>query len=203
MFDGFDEYRSGSNKYIDAAIKKESLGHCRILLTSRNTSQLSDPYQGGGTDNSIRDCMDIEMVIKGFDERSTEDYAAKFLSLSDSRSDKKAAMDEANKLYQKVMEIDGLQHSSGISSLIKVPLFNQMLCVLSRGKDPLPETKGGVLLAFIKRSVDRESLKKTGMKQRLDLNTILKKLGQVAWESLQQLGRDSQQLLISEVCNIF
>ncbi len=202
MLDGHDDYKVGTNRFIDAVIKKEQLGNCRIIVTSRNTTQLSD----------VKSYMDIETVIHGFDWFSTFRYAARLFCKSESRADKEAAIEEAKELVKKVMELDGhpcdddyyflniFVPQSGLSDLIRIPLFNQMLCVLSRGQTPLPKTKGGVILAFIKRSIYRENLKTSEEKRSHDyIETILEKLGYEAWKTLKQ---DSSRITLTEVGKI-
>ena len=53
-------YKTGQNTDIDAAIKKESLWNCWMILTSRETEQIKD----------VKEYMDAEAEIHCFDENN-------------------------------------------------------------------------------------------------------------------------------------
>ena len=55
LIDGHDEYKTGRNTDIDEAIKKELLGDCWMILTSRETSDI----------DSLKEYMDAEVQIRG------------------------------------------------------------------------------------------------------------------------------------------
>ena len=69
LIDGHDEYKTGLNIDIDAAIKKESLWNCWIILTSRETEQIKE----------IKEYMDAEAELEGFDENNVKEYITKYL----------------------------------------------------------------------------------------------------------------------------
>ena len=60
LFDGYDEYRKGTNTDIDNAIT-DSLGSCFILVTSRPGEYMKKPD---------RDQMDGEVQITGFSDEA-------------------------------------------------------------------------------------------------------------------------------------
>ena len=73
ILDGYDEYKPGSNQQIDDAIIKDDLPDSCIILTSRETKELP----------IIRDYMDAEAEITGFDEERVQEYVTKFLGSSE------------------------------------------------------------------------------------------------------------------------
>ena len=69
ILDGHDEYQPGTNSDIDYFIKKEYLRNCGIVLSSRETDRLPE----------IREYMDTEVEITGFDEDGVKEYATRYL----------------------------------------------------------------------------------------------------------------------------
>ena len=69
ILDGHDEYKPGTNRYIDDAIRKKRLRHCWIVVTSRENKDLP----------SLRDYFDVEAELLGFDKENIEEYITKYL----------------------------------------------------------------------------------------------------------------------------
>ena len=69
ILDGHDEYKPGTNRDIDAAIRKKRLRHCWIVVTSRENKDLP----------SLRDYIDAEAELMGFDKARVEEYITKYL----------------------------------------------------------------------------------------------------------------------------
>ncbi len=185
LLDGHDEYKAAVNKDIDDAIKRDSLGHCCIILTSRTSRQLID----------VRKYMDIEVEILGFDRETAEIYAGKYLG----------STSKAKTLIAHIHDMDTDQpprHKSiddfySMAGLTRLPILLQMLCVLDQGKHTLPDTKAGIIYSLIERSIRRSALKSTGRMLCQEIKMVLQRLGKAAWESLR---KDTQQLLITKVC---
>ena len=185
MLDGHDEYKVGVNKEIDDAIKRDSLGHCCIILTSRTSRQLID----------VRKYMDIEVEILGFDKETAENYAGKYLG----------STSKAKTLIDKIHDMDADQpprHRSidefySLAGLTRLPILLQMLCVLDQGKYSLPDTKAGIIYSLIERSIRRSALRSTETMLSQEIKIVLQRLGKAAWESLR---KDTQQLFITKVC---
>ena len=143
VFDGYDEYKKGTNSAIDAAISGKR-GNSFVLVTSR------PDYM----DKKDRGKLDGEIQIKGLSDeniaRCTENY------LGD-----KAESQNLTEAAEK----------SGIQDLLRIPIILLMLCILSRDrrslpvKSPLPETKTDILVEIIKLYVKR-ALEKRGLKQK-------------------------------------
>ena len=77
LFDGHDEYTPGTNQCIDSAITKDSLADCWIILTSRETKQLIP----------LREYMNAEAEIKGFDSEGVREYMMKCLGSTEKQTD--------------------------------------------------------------------------------------------------------------------
>ncbi len=174
------------NEEIDEIIQRDQLGHCCVVLTSRTSDQL----------RNVRKYMDLEVDILGFDEKTAEIYAGKYLG------DHK----KAETLMKKVNDIDNknLMYSlennlSTLQTLVQLPILLQMLCVLNEGPQSLPETKGEIIEAMVQRTIQRSAIRVSGKRMKLDTEAILQRLGKAAWDSLKQ---KSQQLLITKVCII-
>ena len=143
IFDGYDEYKKGTNSDIDATISGKR-GNSFVLVTSR------PDY----IDKKDRGKLDGEIQIKGLSDeniaRCTENY------LGD-KAESKNLTEAAEK--------------SGIQGLLRIPIILLMLCILSRDrrslpvKSPLPETKTDILVEIIKLYVKR-ALEKSGLKQK-------------------------------------
>ncbi len=180
LLDGHDEYKVGTNTEIDEAIQKDLYGSCCIVITSRTSLQLID----------IRKYMDMEVDILGFDEKTAQIYARKYLNDTQKATD----------LIAKIKTIESpksISNSpSSLQTLTKLPILLQMLCVLHQGKAALPDSKGGIIDALIRRSIQRSALKTSGKKLTGDIFEVLQRLGKAAWESLTQ---DTKQLIIPEV----
>ena len=69
LLDGHDEYKPGSNADIDTVITRCSLRSCCVIITSRETNELP----------KIRQFMDAEAEIVGFDNARVEEYITKYL----------------------------------------------------------------------------------------------------------------------------
>ena len=113
IFDGLDEYKIGTNQYIDEAITKDSLPDCWIIVTSRETKELA----------MIRDYMDAEAEITGFDEERVKEYVTKFLGNRD-RCDELLEVALKSKLINvedqsenTISSIDNISQDSGIEDI--------------------------------------------------------------------------------------
>ena len=143
IFDGYDEYKKGTNSAIDAAISGKK-GSSFVLVTSR------PDYM----DKKDRGKLDGEIQIKGLSveniARCTENYLG---DKAESKNLTEAAI------------------KSGIYDLLRIPIILLILCILSRDrrslpvKSPLPETKTDILVEIIKLYV-RRALEKSGLKQK-------------------------------------
>ncbi len=186
LLDGHDEYKAGLNEEIDEVIQKDRLGHCCVVLTSRTSDQLPD----------VRDYMDLEVEILGFDEKTAEIYAGKYLGdeqKAETLMKKINDIDTKNSLYA----MDAMENNpSRLQTLVQLPILLQMLCVLNEGEQSLPESKGGIIGAIVERTIQRSAIRSSGKKVTLNVNAVLQKLGKAAWDSLK--GR-SRQLLIAKV----
>ena len=74
LLDGYDEYTAGTNKALDKAIES-GIGNCFTILTSRPGTDSGDKTY---VSKEIRDKMDGEVRIEGFNEESKKRFCAEY-----------------------------------------------------------------------------------------------------------------------------
>ena len=202
LMDGHDDYKTGINSDIDMAIEKRNLWNCWLILTSRETEQIKN----------IKDCMDAEVVINGFDEKNTEAYLVKYLSSEENKV----------KLLKQAV-CNGLCHQHFVAvvdddddddddeeeeeftirwnyGLLSIPILLNMTCVLFLSNFNLPSTRTGILQAIVDRLINREAIRNRGQKAVDLLEQVLIKLGKLAWQGLK---RPNQKLLFDKASKPF
>ncbi len=184
LFDGYDEYKKGSNSHIDNVLtKRGSVPNCCVLVSSRDTKDIGE----------LRQSMNREAQIAGFDPERVVEYITKFLG---------------NEYLCLLLIQNAIK--CGIAGriwpydcgIMKIPMFLHMICVLFQRKIPIPGTKTGVVAAFVQGSTDWEAIPRAEAKrdeERKDtLDEALRKLGKVAWERLKEKRKS---LLFTKVSN--
>ena len=183
LMDGHDEYKTGINSDIDKAIERRNLWNSWLILTSRETEQIKD----------IKDYMDAEAVINGFDKKNIKAYMVKYLG---SKDDRKKLLDQAaRKGLCEAYEVDGEILCCDVG-MLAIPILLNMICVLFLCNLTLPSTRSGILQAIVDRLIDRESIRMRGKKAVDRLEQTLIKLGKLAWEGL---NRPEKKLLFDKV----
>ena len=182
LFDGYDEYKKGTNSAIDDAITN-TIGNCFVIITSR---------PGDYMEKSDVDQLDGEIAITGLSQENIVKCATGYLqSPMASDCENKTAENECMKLVEQAREI-------GIYGLLKIPIILLMVCILYSSSNTLPDTKTDIVWAIIKMCMDRSTLRLLGKKssQIENLDEMLLILGELSWLALQ---RDTKQLLINKV----
>ena len=182
LFDGYDEYKKGTNAAIDDAITN-TIGNCFVIVTSR---------PGDYLEKSDVDKIDGEIQITGLSEENIVKCATRYLqSLLVSHSDRKSAENASGNLIQQA-------RNAGIDELLRIPIILLMVCVLFSNEQSLPNTKTGIVWEIIKMCMDRSTLKHMGLKWNdiHKINEMLFILGELSWMALQ---KDTKQLLIRKV----
>ena len=170
LLDGHDEYKCGINENIDKAITKDYLRNCWIVLTSRESKELS----------VIRDHMDAEAEITGFNQLGREIYISKFLG-----SEEKTA--ELLKMLRRTLrQTDNVYEIPEAPEILRIPFLVHMICVLYSRKACLPKTKTGILDAMVDRCLDWEAIRKSGKKREASVKDAVIRLGKLAMEGLQR-----------------
>ena len=185
LIDGHDEYKTGCNSDVDAALRKEHLWNCWMILTSRETEQIKE----------IKEYMDAEAEILGFDESKVEEYISKFLENADKT---KMLLSQAHQnnlcLYNK-----DYGYFFGFS-LMKIPILLHMICMLFACNLALPSSQTGILQAIVDRCIDREAIRAKGQKAVDKTKQALFKLGNLAWQGLNKPGK---KLIFEKVKSAF
>ena len=139
LIDGHDEYKTGYNVDIDEAIRKESLGDIWMILTSRETEQLYD----------IRQYMDSEVEIQGFDEHSVKTYVHRYME-----DERKAT--------------EFLKRTKATRSMLHTPMLLNMICSLFDETDSaLPKTRTELIGCIVQKCVNREAIRSEDQKRQL------------------------------------
>ena len=169
LIDGHDEYKVGKNLDIDNAITKNSLWNCWLILTSRETEQIKE----------LKDFMDAEVEICGFDDNNVVQYVTKYFG----------SKQNADKLLREAAA-KGLCYFSEEhgyffrGSFLHVPFLLNMICVLFSCNSTLPETKLEVMKAIVDRCINRESIRARGAEAIAHAKSTLFKIGKLAWQGL-------------------
>ena len=174
VFDGYDEYRTGSkaeekygsrgNSPIFEIFHGDILRECTVLVTTRSSRA-----------DEIREPADIQAEITGFNMPDRKDFMRKML---DSQT-----------------EVDGLLHflqKSKLNDLARVPLLSLFFCLLwKREKEKLMELtkrKAKLYQAIVKHILQhshrRHSSCKTSKLKETDYDEILAEIGKVALAGL-------------------
>ena len=173
ILDGHDEYQPGTNSDIDHLIKREYLRNCGIVLSSRETDRLPE----------IREYMDTEMEIKGFDEDGVKKYASRYLG----------SKQKCQELLQKTWKTETKNYG-----ILHIPIFLQMICVLFNDDGFSDILKGptAILSEVVSRCPNWESIRKRGKKRMDSATDAILKLGRLAIKGLQ---RDRHQQTFTKV----
>ena len=184
LLDGYDEYKRGTNKEIDKAIKS-GIGNCFMLLTSRP----------GYVEKDIQDRIDGEVRIDGFSPEKIRECCNLYLE-SKEQTDKLLQQAEKAKLCWR------LDKFYGDPGILKIPIILLMVCVLYDENQFLPKKKTEIIRTIIELMMDRSTLRHFHCKSS-DLNhldSLLYTLGEQSWKTLQ---KDIGQLLLIQVILYF
>ena len=174
VFDGYDEYRTGSvaeaqfgpriTSPICEIFHGNVLRDCTVLVTTR--SSRADELQGSA---------DKHAEITGFDKEDKLDFMSKMLDSS-----------------SKVTELDLFLRTKEVSDLARVPLLNLFFCLLFKqekenlmelGKRKTPLYRA-IIRYILQYSNKRLSPAKVSKVKEEDYREILAEIGKVALESL-------------------
>ena len=174
VFDGYDEYRTGSeaeekygsrsNSPIFEVFHGNVLRDCTVLVTTRSSRA-----------DELQEFADIHLKITGFNWSDQEDFMIKFLG-------SQTEVDGLLKLLQK----------SKLDDLARVPLLNLFFCLLwKEEKEKLKDgfkSKTELFQAIVKHilqhSHKRHSPSNASQLKEADYNEILTEIGKVALEGL-------------------
>ena len=170
LFDGIDEYSSGTNRYIDD-----------ILLNGKDNTFIISSSRPGDFLQPIRQQSDAEVVISGFSYENIHKCAALYIE------------DQ-----QKCDSFFAQAKDSGLFPLLYIPIILLMACAVFMENECLPKNVTDLFGKIIRMSISRTTLKTTrkSAKQIENLDELMEKLGKLAWKAL---AKETMQLLISKV----
>ena len=193
LLDGYDEYTAGTNKALDKAIES-GIGKCFTILTSRPGTDSGDKTY---VSKEIRDKMDGEVRIEGFNEESKKRFCTEYFG---SEEESEALLKQAKeKLSRKTRY--GTLNDDSYNEVLSTPIVLLMICVLYEENRSLPDTRTKIYETVRELAMDRTTWKTFGCKssQVKNITKMTWVLGKFAWEALK---RDIQQLLLNKV-NVF
>ena len=169
---------------IDKAIEKKSLWNCCLLLTSRETEEVS----------KIKDYLDAEFEIEGFDRKNIKRYITRTMADDYSKSNQLLAEAATKGLFLP----DG---KGGYNvGFLMIPLLLNMICSLFLSKMTLPRTKTGILDSVVNKIIDREAIRAKGQKALATANTALLQIGKLAWQGLTSGKFIFQKVTVNLMC---
>ena len=160
VFDGYDEYRCGSNSEIYEIFRGNELRNCCVLITTRISKA-----------DELRAFNDMHAEITGFSEEDREAFMSRMLG------DKGEAF-----------ELSCHLHRQKLKDLAKVPLLLLFFCTLwKRGKSKsFPERKTKLYLTIVQYVLDYNQGKDSPacFGEVHDFKDVLAEIGKVALECL-------------------
>ena len=190
LLDGYDEYTAGINRALDKAIES-GIGKCFTILTSRPGTDSGDKTY---VSKEIRDKMDGEVRIEGFNEESKKRFCTEYFG---SEEESEALLKQAKeKLGTKRYFWD--ENPDCYNELLSTPIVLLMICMLYEENGSLPDTRTKIYETIRELAMDRTTWKTFGCKssQVMNITKMTYVLGKFAWEVLK---RDIQQLLLNKV----
>ena len=157
IFDGYDEYTPGTNKYVDKAITRNSLWNSCMMMTSRSCDKLP-----------VRDFMDAEAQILGFSDKSIKIFVENYLG------------------KDKLREFMTQAKKRGITDLLNIPILLQTLYELYASRKKLPSNLSGILEAIVELCFEREKKRLNKTWQFADIKHYLIKFGRLAYQALNK-----------------
>ena len=157
ILDGYDEYKPGTNKDIDAAIKN-TLGTSVLILTSRP----------GFVDQTLRDQMKNIATIKGFSEENIQKTSELLLG----------GKEKADAMLKQAEEV-------GLSGLLHVPIILLFSCIIFKEDGKLPKTQTELYTQIFRVLIDRNIVKDEPLEQE-SVQQLLEALGEFSWKALQK-----------------
>ncbi|KAL9979331.1 hypothetical protein ACROYT_G016979 [Oculina patagonica] len=160
VFDGYDEYRCGTNSEIYEIFKGNELRNCCVLITTRITKA-----------DELREFIDMQAEITGFSAEDGDAFMRRMLG----------GKREAKELWWHLLR-------ERLQGLTRVPLLLLFFCTLwKKGKlKSFPETKTKLYLAIVQYVLDynqrKDSPARFGKVE--DFKEILADIGKVALECL-------------------
>ena len=183
LLDGYDEYTAGTNKALDKVIES-GIGNCFTILTSRPGTDSGDKTY---VSQEIRDKMDGEVRIEGFNDESKKHFCTEYFGTNE---------ESEELLYQGYEKLGKDRYNE----LLSTPIVLLMICVLYEENRSLPDTRTKIYETVRELSMDRTTWKTFGCKssqvEDITEKTFVFVLGKFAWEALK---RDIQQLLLNKV----
>ena len=188
LLDGYDEYTAGTNKALDKAIES-GIANCFIILTSRPGTDSGDKTY---VSKEIRDKMDGEVRIEGFNDESKKRFCTEYF---ESEEESKTLLKQAK---EKLGTGRYYEDEDRYNELLSTPIVLLMICVLYEENRSLPDTRTKIYETVRELVMDRTTLKTFGCKssQVKSITKMTCVLGKFAWEALK---RDIKQLLLNKV----
>ena len=160
VFDGYDEYRFGSNSEIFEIFKRNKLRNCCVLITTRISKA-----------DELKEFKDVHAEITGFSGEDSHSFMVRMLG------DKI----QANALYRHLCK-------RNLNDLSRVPLLLLFFCTLWKkgSAQSFPDSKTKLYVAIVQYVLDHNESKcsPANFRKVEDFKEILAEIGKVALECL-------------------
>ena len=176
IFDGYDEYRSGSDSEIYEIFSGNSLRSCCVLITTRISKA-----------DELRGSEDLHAEITGVSQVDREDFMRRFLN-----------SEEVSKLKEHL-------NKRKLGELAKVPLLLLLFCILWREgqSKSFPNSKTKLYVDIVKfilnHSHSKQTADKTKTKQYVELESFKEILSEIGKVALQSLVKDDHLFEYSQL----
>ena len=161
-----DDHKRKINSDIDEAIQKNSLWHCWMLLTTRDSR------------HDFRGHMDVELEILGLEQVNIEKYITKSLG----------SKDKADHFLNKAQTID---LNVSCHDIFQTPIFLNIFTTLLTKWRCGVETKTKTLQGILNRFIDREVFRTNRATAKDDFSSYITGLERLAWIGLEADDRKS------------
>ena len=178
VFDGYDEYKKGTNSAIDAAISSQN-GHSFVLITSRPNHM----------DKKDKKKLDGEIQIKGLSDESVDECIKRYFDYEEVSQPGADNEDPAR-------TSEGFKKNAkkrGIYELLKIPILLLMLSVLYIETGYLQKRRTDIMWEIIQIYIKRAKEKGVPIE---NPEKLLCHMGELSYNASQ---RHTHQLMIKKV----
>ena len=181
VFDGYDEYKKGTNQAIDASINGEN-GNCFVLITSR------PDYM----DKKDRKKMDEEIQIVGLSDKSITECIDRHF---DNEEGPQSGSTDEDPTQAKVKSKNFIKKAEkrGVFRLLKIPILLLIVSALYVETGDLPQRRTDIMWEIVQIYIKRAEKKEISIE---NPDELLRHLGKLSYEASK---RKTHQLMIDKV----
>ena len=185
VFDGYDEYKKGTNAAIDAVISGKRRNSF-VLVTSR------PDY----LEKMDRKKLDGEIQIKGLSDEGIEECINRYFDMQEKSQSLEigTSKEEPSQTVLKRRDLIKKVKNRDIYGFLRIPILLLMFMVLYTETGSLPERRSDIMWEIIQIYIKRAEEKGVPIE---NPDELLRHLGKLSYDASQ---RDTHQLMIKKVC---